>query len=55
MLAAYVAALTASALAFPPDARPATFVACVIVATLLLLLVCRLKGEPPAWRWDGRG
>lgn len=55
VLAAYVAALTAAALGFPPDHRPVAFFACVIVATMLLLVVCRLKGEPPAWRWGGRG
>ena len=27
---------------------------CLGVLTLLLLVVCVIKGEPPRWRWGGR-
>lgn len=30
------------------------FLAVVVAATALLLLVCYLKGEPPSWRWGDK-
>ena len=49
------ACVAAAALAFPPHDRPVTFCAYVIVATLPWFVVCRPKGEPPAWRRGARG
>ena len=31
------------------------YVAYVSVLTVALIAVCWLKGEPPRWRWGGRG
>ncbi|MDR3570065.1 MAG: hypothetical protein P4L43_18735 [Syntrophobacteraceae bacterium] len=31
--------------------HPFHFLFLVAVLTVLLLAVCRLKGEPPGWRW----
>jgi hypothetical protein len=27
------------------------FLSVVLLITMLLLLICHAKGEPPAWRW----
>lgn len=35
--------------------RPGAFLACTIVMSVLLLAICYIKGEPPRWRWGGRG
>ena len=34
-------------------ARPTEFIFFVSVITLMLLLICWKKGEPPRWRWGG--
>ncbi|HEU4624688.1 MAG TPA: hypothetical protein VFS52_08015 [Steroidobacteraceae bacterium] len=31
-----------------------TYFAYLIALTALLIVVCRLKGEPPRWRWGDR-
>ena len=34
--------------------RPQGQIAAVTLLSLLLIMVCRIKGEPPRWRWgDG--
>ncbi|MGH8822404.1 MAG: hypothetical protein ACREWJ_14105 [Rhodoferax sp.] len=35
----------------PPRSHPSLFVGSVAIASLLLALVCWLKGEPPSWHW----
>jgi hypothetical protein len=54
VLALYVAGVVAAALVVPPDRSRAAVLACVAVLTAALLGVCRLKGEPPRWRWRGK-
>ena len=51
---AYIVAVVAGVFAFPPARNVAMFLACTLGATLVLLLVCLLKGEKPAWRWGDR-
>jgi hypothetical protein len=34
--------------------RPLAFVACLVLLTLVLFVVCRLKGEKPGWRWGDK-
>ncbi len=36
---------------FPPVERIVEFMLFTQVATLALVFVCWLKGEPPRWRW----
>jgi hypothetical protein len=58
VLAVYTAGIAAGAVAFPPDNWMGTFVVHVIGLTILLVVVCKLTGEPARWRWgdsDDRG
>ena len=43
----------ALAVRFLPQ-RAATFAIATLVLTALLVAVCLVKGEPPAWRWGDR-
>jgi hypothetical protein len=36
-------------------AHVAAFLSVTLLMTVLLLLICYAKGEPPAWRWGERG
>ncbi|VXB34892.1 conserved hypothetical protein [Luteimonas sp. 9C] len=51
VLAVYLAAIALSAWRCPPSVQPVAFGVCLLVATVLLVAVCALKGEPPRWRW----
>jgi len=50
-IAAYVALVALDFALFPPRTETLAFLACLLVATALLIAVCWLKGEPPRWRW----
>ena len=50
VLAVYATALVAWGAAFPPAAGNGAFLVGAGVATIALLLICWLKGEPPRWR-----
>jgi len=43
-----------AALTFRPDRDLPLFLGCTLGGSVVLLLVCLLKGEKPAWRWGGR-
>ena len=47
----YIAAIVLIAFRFPPDGSSAVFLFSVMALSLLLIMVCWLKGEPPRWRW----
>ncbi len=49
--AVYSAGMIAGAVAFPPENFFGTFLVHAIALTVLLVVVCLLKGEPPRWRW----
>ena len=51
VFALYVAAIAASFSLFPPHQNVAAFIASTMIATIVLVVVCWLKGEPPRWRW----
>ena len=37
-----------------PRRHPIAYLAVLLVMSLLLILICYAKGEPPRWRWgDG--
>jgi hypothetical protein len=50
---AYLAIVPLAALRFMPHRRDA-FGAVLAVSTILLILICYIKGEPPSWRWGDR-
>ncbi len=50
VLALYTAAVIGIGLRFPPQRELAVFLIGVGLATVLLIIVCALKGEPPRWR-----
>ena len=35
----------------PPSSQPSLFVGLLVIVSLLLVLVCWFKGEPPSWHW----
>lgn len=37
----------------PPSRHMGGFLGFMLLMTVLLLLVCLVKGEPPRWRWGG--
>lgn len=51
VLAGYLIAVIALTRLFPPHAQPLPFYSLVTLATIALIFVCWLKGEPPRWRW----
>lgn len=55
VIAVYVVVLTISALYFLRRQQVAAFMISAVVLTIALLIVCRLKGEKPEWRWGRRG
>lgn len=50
----YFATITALAIVFLPEERPVPFFLGFGLATIILLAVCWMKGEPPRWRWGGK-
>lgn len=48
---AYLSSVALLAVFYPPDAHEQTFFLGIVGASLILLVVCWLKGEPPRWRW----
>jgi hypothetical protein len=51
VLAAYGALLVVGIFIFPPSPEFGPYVLYLVAMTALLIVVCRLKGEPPHWRW----
>jgi len=54
VLVLYLGSLLLIAYVFPPDDKTTSFVLATLAVSLLLLVVCWIKGEPPAWRWGKR-
>jgi hypothetical protein len=53
VLLSFVVLLVLGFFLFPPDDEPGTYLALVVVLSVLLVAICWLKGEPPRWRWGG--
>ena len=53
VFAIYAVLLAAGIVGLPPARSQTVFMLYVLGVTLLLLLVCWWKGEPPRWRWGG--
>jgi hypothetical protein len=50
ILVGWVAMIGAAGTRLMPH-RPGLFLAVTLLLSLLLLLICFAKGEPPRWRW----
>ena len=51
VIAGYVVLVAAGALVIEPSIRPGLFIVHLLLLTLVVIGVCRAKGEPPRWRW----
>ena len=47
----YMVLIAASAFLFPPAGEMAIFWCITVILTLLLIVICWVKGEPLRWRW----
>lgn len=54
VLVLYFALLALCALLTLPRDNILLFLSCCLALTVLLMLICWTKGEPPRWRWRGR-
>jgi hypothetical protein len=54
VIACYAMLVAVGVVVIVPSSRPGWFVAYLVFVSLLLLAVCRAKGEPPRWRWGER-
>ncbi|HSY47605.1 MAG TPA: hypothetical protein VLC46_02215 [Thermoanaerobaculia bacterium] len=53
VLGAFFVLMIVAAFLFPPREQLMSFIACTGVLSILLIVVCVVKGEPPRWRWGG--
>jgi hypothetical protein len=51
VLIAFFALLAAGAIVLLPSQRITAFLAWSVLLAAVLLGICRVKGEPPSWRW----
>ena len=51
VLGAYLALIPLGFLIFPPHEQFVEFMVFTHAATVALIFICWLKGEPPRWRW----
>jgi len=47
----YICLIISCVYFFPPDNQSVLFFLSVTVLTVLLIIICLIKGEPPKWRW----
>jgi hypothetical protein len=50
-LGIYACCMVGGTFLFDPKANPIAYLSLVSVASVALVVVCYLKGEPPSWRW----
>ena len=51
VLVGYVFFIVLAHVFLPTKTKPTEFVACVAFLTVILVIICWLKGERPRWRW----
>jgi O-antigen/teichoic acid export membrane protein len=51
VLAAYLAVIVAAGVDLAAKGHMAAFNGAVVIATIALIAICWIKGEPPRWRW----
>ena len=54
VLVAFVLLLIAGVFLFPPGREVAAFFLYTVAITVVLVIICYIKGEPPAWRWGDK-
>lgn len=54
VLLAYLAGIIFIFLRMPPGVQPNGFAVSVIALSIILVVICWWKGEPPRWRWGGK-
>jgi hypothetical protein len=54
VILAYVALLSGGAFLLRPDRHAVLFVAYVVGLSIILTIICWLKGEKAGWRWGGK-
>lgn len=54
VLVGFLVLLGAGVLIFPPGKYVFSFIVYVCVLVALLVAICYVKGEPPAWRWGDK-
>ena len=47
----YIGLIAAGAFIFQPGEELDLYISLTVVLTLILLVICWIKGEPPRWRW----
>jgi hypothetical protein len=52
-LIAFLCLVVAGVWVFPPRTSLIAYIGYVLALSIVLLVVCRIKGEPPRWRWGG--
>ncbi len=50
-MAVFVALVIVDSIVFEPASHPVAFFVGIAVLSAMIVAVCYLKGEPPAWRW----
>ncbi|MGA8171387.1 MAG: hypothetical protein WB816_11255 [Methylocystis sp.] len=50
-LVIFVVLIAAGGFIFPPKNAMAAYFIYIAILSLLLVVICWLKGEPPRWRW----
>jgi hypothetical protein len=48
----YLGLIVAVAVIFPPEKELTLFISLTVTLSLVLIVVCWIKGEPPRRRWD---
>jgi len=54
VLVTFFLLLLAGVFLFPPTRDVVAFVIYTLVLCALLVAICYVKGEPPAWRWGNK-
>jgi len=54
VLLAYIALLAGGSFVVRPDKHLALFIGYVTILSIILTIVCWLKGEKAGWRWGGK-
>ena len=53
VLLGFIGLMMLSTWVFPPDQRPLAFGLSLAADSVLLIVICWLKGERPRWQWGG--
>ena len=51
ILIVYTVMIIAGIIIFPPEEKLPLFICWVVGFSIMILVICWIKGEPPSWRW----